>query len=496
MDNRFENKGKDQNVAQGDGAIAKQVNVYNTTPPVEPPRQLPPLDACFLGRDKELAELVGQLHPGKVVAVCGPGGMGKSALAAQAVHKQEHFPDGIVFHKFYDKPGTDQALQTIAEAFQVQVKMKESLATAVQAVLAGKKALLILDGAEDAENLKAVLDLRSTCGVLITSRKRSDAQGFRLDLKPLEDKPAVDVFCEYSGATEDDASVLGVCEILDGWPVGLRIAGRYLCITDESAADYLRWLEQEPFKELGDGEHQEENAALLLRRSVAQVSKGARLALSVAGTLAFAPIAREPVAAVLDGDDRRARTALNELINYGLLEKQEERWQINHALIYTYARSELTLSRESLERLAGYYIDFWQKLSKTGLRGYALLHGEQMHCMHLMKACLNKEIWKEVLGLARVIDQSGGDKTVLIMRWTAARQIGERKDEAWCLNQLGQIYFMGSEHTKAFVCYRQSLTIYRELGDKEGERVSLNDIRMLQTVSFVIASGGWLWRRG
>ncbi|MCI5167001.1 MAG: hypothetical protein D3903_13135, partial [Candidatus Electrothrix sp. GM3_4] len=301
--------------------------------PPEPPRQLPPLDACFLGRDKELAKLVEQLHPDKVAAVCGPGGMGKSALAAQAVHRLEQgrFLDGIVFHSFYQKPRTDQALQSIADAFQIEVKV--GLVTAVQTALAGKKALLIFDGAEEAEDLKAVLDLRSTCGVLITSRKRSDARGTRFDLQPLEDEPAVDVFCAYSGAAADDAGVQGICTKLGGWPVALRIAGRYLSSTGESTADYLRWLKQEPFKELGDGEHQEENAALLLRRSVAQVNEDARLVLGLAGCLAFATLAVAPIMALLEDDERRRRTAVNELVNYGLLERRKERLHIGHALI-------------------------------------------------------------------------------------------------------------------------------------------------------------------
>jgi ATP/maltotriose-dependent transcriptional regulator MalT len=244
----------DNNIFSNTGPVHVEQHIHQPAQPVIP-RQLPSLDTCFLGRDRELAELLDQLQPGKVAAVCGPGGMGKSALAAQAVSKLEpdRFPDGIIFHSFYHQPSTDMALQTICNAFQVEAKT--GLASTVRQVLAGRKALLILDGAEEAEDLKAVLALRSTCGVLITSRKRSDAQGFRLDLKPLEEQPAAAVFCEHSGAAADDESVAGICTILGGWPVGLRIAGRYCSSTGESAAGYLRWLEQEPFKELGDGEH-------------------------------------------------------------------------------------------------------------------------------------------------------------------------------------------------------------------------------------------------
>ena len=225
LGDNFESGGGSQTILKENATLIQTKEVHlggrQPDPPVIP-RQLPPLDACFLGRDTELATLLEQLQPGRIAAVCGPGGMGKSALAAQAVQRLEAdcFLDGVVFHSFYGHPETELALQTIAEAFQIEAKA--GLESAVRQVLAGKQALLILDGAEEADDLPAVLALRSTCGVLITSRKRADAQGFRLDLKPLEEQPAAAVFCEHSGAAADDASVAGICKILDGWPVALR----------------------------------------------------------------------------------------------------------------------------------------------------------------------------------------------------------------------------------------------------------------------------------
>jgi tetratricopeptide (TPR) repeat protein len=373
------------------------------------------------------------------------------------------------------------ALQTICNAFQVEAKA--GLASTVRQALAGRKALLILDGAEEAEDLQAVLALRSTCGVLITSRKKADAQGFRLDLKPLEEQPAAEVFCEHSKAAADDKSVQGICKILDGWPVGLRIAGRYCSSTGESAADYLRWLEQEPFKELGDGEHQEENAALLLRRSMAQVSDDARLALGVAGCLAFAPIAREPVAAVLEGDERRARKALGELVNYGLLETSEERWQISHALVHTYARTELALSKEELERLAASYISFCRVASAGNAKAYALLDAERAHCLRLIESCFESKLWQKVKRLVWLIGDylnlQGYWVELIIaleMRMTAAQQSGDYQDEGWCLNSLGSTCERRGEYEKALDYYQQSLKIHSELGDRQGEGAILNNI--------------------
>lgn len=492
--NSFASKGGPQNIGQGTNSIGQQQNnTYSLSlslpssgeqgqkAPV--PRQLPALDAHFFGRDQELAELLDRLHPGKVVAICGPGGMGKSALAAQAVHRLEsaRFPDGIIFHSFYHQPKVETALQAICAAFQIEAKV--DLPTTVQQALSDKKVLLILDDTENTDDLPAILKLRGTCGVLITSRKRSDALTPPLILRPLGYSVSEEMFRADSGIIGDEESVRRICAILDGWPVALRIAGRYLRMTGEKAADYLRWLEKEPFKELGIGMHQEENAALQLRRSVAQLSDDARLALGMAGTLAFAPFSREPVVAILDGYEGRCRTSLNELLNYGLLERQDERWQVSHALIHTYARTELPLSKESIMRLAAYYINFCRTQSEAGVKGYAILDTERAHCLRLLESCLESKLLKEVKALVETLyiylDRRGywEDKLVAVnMRLTAARQTDDRKDESWCLNSLGDIYYQIGMYQKALACYEQGLAIRRELGDREGEGATLNNI--------------------
>ncbi|MCI5211435.1 MAG: hypothetical protein D3910_22225, partial [Candidatus Electrothrix sp. ATG2] len=132
--NTFTNSGSgDQNIAQGDGAIGKQDNstsVEQTTtgdrnistgtgnititninhPPTSPESTclLPAEDDLFLHREAELVWLDQHLSSDKVVAICGPGGMGKSALAARAVRRlsPDRFPDGIIFHTFYHQAET------------------------------------------------------------------------------------------------------------------------------------------------------------------------------------------------------------------------------------------------------------------------------------------------------------------------------------------------------------------------------------------------------
>ncbi|MGX9725831.1 MAG: tetratricopeptide repeat protein [Candidatus Electronema sp. VV] len=516
--NQFDSKGSGQSIAQGDHSIGQQNNsgcveqtsagngciiagtgdvriehLHQHYPRTEHgiPLQRPPKAEHFTGRDAELKEMLAALQPGRAVTLCGPGGMGKTALAAQAVwtlapgkEVPALFPDGIIFHSFYGQEDVSLAFAHIVRSYDEE-QQDTSFAAAFR-LMASKQALLILDGAEEASDLPAVLRLRGGCGVLITSRRKEDAPVAPLAVTPLGQQDAEELFRRHCGAAADAETAAAICGLLGGWPVALRIAGRYCSTTGESAADYLRFLRQQPFRRLGKGEHGQENAALLLRRSVAQVSDDARLALALAGCLAFAPLAPEPVAVILDGDELRSADALGELVNYGLLEKPGERWQTSHALIHTYARSELVMSKESMAQLAKYYIAFCRAACAENAKGFILLDGERAHCLRLIESCLASELWQEVKLLVGAIDiyleRQGWwteELAAVGMRLTAARQAGDRRDEGWCLNSLGYTYRRRREDDKGLDYYQQSLPIFRELGERKEKGALLNNIAMI-----------------
>ncbi|MGR0480236.1 MAG: tetratricopeptide repeat protein [Candidatus Electronema sp. V4] len=513
--NQFDSKGGGQSIAQGDHSIGQQNNsgcvkqtsagdgcIIAGTGDVRIghlhqhysrtehgiPLQRPPKAEHFTGRDAALKELLDALQPGRAVTLCGPGGMGKTALAAQAVwtlapgkEAPALFPDGIIFHSFYGQEDVSLAFAHIVRSYDEE-QQDTSFAAAFR-LMASKQALLILDGAEEASDLPAVLRLRGGCGVLITSRKKEDAPVAPLAVTPLGPQDAEELFRRHSGSAADAETTAAICALLGGWPVALRIAGRYCSTTGESAAAYLRFLRQQPFRRLGKGEHGQENAALLLRRSVAQVSDDARLALALAGCLAFAPLAPEPVAAILDSDELRSADALGELVNYGLLERKAERWQTSHALIHTYARTELVMSKESMAQLAKYYIVFCRAASDEGVKGYTRLDGERAHCLRLIESCLASELWQEVKLLVWAIDiylERQGywteELAALEMRLKAARQAGDRREEGVCLGNLGYTCDSRGEREEALRWYEQSLPICRELGERKEEGALLNNI--------------------
>ena len=72
--------------------------------PISPniPLQRPPRDEHFVNREQELSQLLNNLQPGQVSTLCGPGGIGKTALAAEVLINDvilEWFPEGLILHK-------------------------------------------------------------------------------------------------------------------------------------------------------------------------------------------------------------------------------------------------------------------------------------------------------------------------------------------------------------------------------------------------------------
>ncbi|MCI5228306.1 MAG: tetratricopeptide repeat protein, partial [Candidatus Electrothrix sp. AX2] len=250
-------------------------------------------------------------------------------------------------------------------------------------------------------------------------------------------------------------------------------------------------MQKRPFRKLRTGDrHQQDNAALLLERSVDQVSPDAVAVLRLAGVLAFAPFRLMSVTFVLstEGDDEdelelRSMEAVNELVIYGLLERRDQGLHIGHALIHEYAAGQLGLGKEELTLVATFYMNWCWEQSKAGVPGYARLDGERVHCLRLIGACLEGRLWQEVQGLVGAIcvylDRQGHWVefiTAMEIRLTAARKAEDRWSEAWCLNSLGYTCARRGEQEQALAWFEQCLPLWRKLGHKEGEGVTLNNM--------------------
>ena len=484
--------------------IAKVKAAIVTQPPVPPcmrmgaersPSQLSRPDQPllraehFVGRKNELAKLVEDLQPGRVVTLCGPGGMGKTALAAQALETlterdelTTRFPDGVIVYSFYGQPDPMLAFAHIIRSFDPDARQVS--AQDAKNLLMHKRALLILDGTEEAEDVQRVLNIRGTCGVLVTSRRKQDALAERQDMPPLPIEDTISLLCAWSGDhVKEDEATHRLCEQLGGLPLAARLAGRYLSQTGETAAEYLNWLDTSPFEALHRGDHREDSVNLLLERSVQQVSENARRVLAVVGVLNLSPFAVEPLAAALVCAVRQIRTMLSELVTYGLLVRPEPCYSVSHALIHTYAGRRLPIEPDTLRRLADYYTTFAEEQSEQGLAGYARLDTERAHLLRVIARCQAQEEWQAVNALVWAVEDYLDTRgywtervTALTAGIHAARQQGERYDEGAHLNHLGLAYRALGRVDKAIEYHKQALVISREIKNRLREGQDLGNL--------------------
>ena len=339
-----------------------QNNTYNYVPGQEftPPLQLPRRAEHFQDRMSERTWLLAHLQPGQIVTLCGPGGMGKTALVAEVLWTLAPadtpptlFPHGIVFHTFYGRPETAVALEQLARTFGEDPL--PTPAQAAQRALSGKHVLLVLDGAEEADNLEQVLAVCASCAVLVTSRRRSDAAdpALLLELQRLSQDEAVAVVQAWQAQRHEDTPVLErIVQLVGGLPLALRIVGSYLALHPDEVEDYLAWLEEDVWQALDQGSTSRKSVPTLLGRSVARVSADAQSVLGVIGMLALAPFAREIVTGVVQLPVRSTSIALGDLVDYGLLVRVGTLYEVSHPLIHTYARQVLLEVMEATQQTA------------------------------------------------------------------------------------------------------------------------------------------------
>jgi tetratricopeptide (TPR) repeat protein len=480
---------------RGGVSIVGDRNVVYATQPLRTPLQRPARVKHFTGREKELAKLLDDLQPGSVVTLTGPGGIGKTALAAEAIWRlapgddpPERFPDGILFHSFYNQSEADLALEKIALAYGEEPRPTPK--DAAQRALAGRRALLVLDGAEDADNLPSILEVHDRCCVLITSRSRRDAPAERQDIQALPLEEGVQLLQAWAGERARDATAVEqIYQLVGGLPLALRLVGRYLAETEEDAGDYLAWLEGTPLEALDQGARRKESVPLLLERSLGQVSEAACEVLGLAGQLALAPFRRDVIVAGSELPDREIKRALGELVNYGLLLRREGDYEVSHALIRTYIRVRNPAPSEMLTKIAAHYAALAKAESEKGLEGFARLNSERAHMMQVLRECEAHEDWEHVSQLAWALDNYL-DLSGYWTEWVAAlraglasaRALDDRQDEGNRLGNLGLAYSDLGQVERAIDYHQQALEIAREIGDRRGEGARLGNLGIAYAV--------------
>lgn len=201
------------------------------------------------GREREAAQAIGLLTPPRagrtetpVVTLVGASGQGKTALAIHVAHRlKTAYPDGQLYLSLQSGPGTPDlsaALGRMLRALGVAPERQpdpadvEERAELYRGLLADRRILVVLDGAEDEEQIAGLLPASPGCGVLVTCRGHlAGIACARIALDVFDESAALRLLAAVVGEdrvyAEPEAArrLTAMCGNL---PIAVRIAGSRL----------------------------------------------------------------------------------------------------------------------------------------------------------------------------------------------------------------------------------------------------------------------------
>ncbi|MET0422301.1 MAG: BTAD domain-containing putative transcriptional regulator, partial [Actinoplanes sp.] len=327
-------------VRRDDDAVTKAAGAEPETakppPPMPRPQQLPPPPPYFVGRADLLAEVTWLLTDPRlpVLAISGPGGMGKTALALRAGHAaRAGYPDGQLWADLRGTTGQPadpaEVLAEFLRALGVPVvpETRRERAALFRSVLAGRRTLVVLDDAADGAQVHDLLPGGGDCVVLVTSRRRlPDIEAPAHQVAPLNalgDATAEELFRRIVTAgnvdlTGEEAAVGAVVRMCGGLPLAVRMAA-LLRVEGfhRSTAELLRRLTEQGTTAFAYGE---ESLARTLGAGLAPLDDRARRLFLGLGLLALPTFTEWTAAAVLGESGPAVSEALTQLAAVGMVE--------------------------------------------------------------------------------------------------------------------------------------------------------------------------------
>jgi predicted ATPase len=216
--------------------------------PATPDHWLPPSRTSFIGRQREVDDVVRLLASSRLLTLTGPGGTGKTRVAlAAAAAVLDGYSDGVFFVALAPIFDPGLVTSTIARALLVAEDGRPPIEALVD-FLRPKHVLLILDNFEQV--LGAALDIGELLAMcprlhaLVTSREPLRLSGEQeYCVPPLEYRESVELFAERARAVNIDFSLTPeiapavgeLCRRLDGLPLAIELAAARTRLLDPRA---------------------------------------------------------------------------------------------------------------------------------------------------------------------------------------------------------------------------------------------------------------------
>lgn len=232
-----------------------------------PPLPPPTVEDGFVGRATELRQIAALLAQAdsRLVSLVGPGGVGKTRLARQALQAlAPGYADGAVFVPLDDIGSPPDLAARLARELEIRLTGGAEPLAQVAEFLRERSMLLVLDSAEqlagDAASFEALLGACPRLKILLTSRVRlAAASGWLVavaglpcpeaeDADRIEAFDAVRLFVQAARRVEpalvpaaEAAAIVDICRQVEGLPLALELAATWTRVLScEAIAAELR----------------------------------------------------------------------------------------------------------------------------------------------------------------------------------------------------------------------------------------------------------------
>ena len=469
----------------------------------------------------------------RIAVVAGAGGLGKTSLAVHAAHRaRRRFPDGQLYVDLLGATAAPLLPGDVLARFLRDLGVdgrdipvdEDERAARYRTTLARRRMLIVLDNARDAAQVRPLLPGSASSAVLVTTRSRMpDLASTRLvDLNVLDDDEALRLFVKVVGEERAAAEPEATAELLDacaGLPLAIRICAARLVTrsgwTIRAMAGRLhdehRRLDEMRAGDLAVRASFEVSFTSLHPSSDKQGIDPAR-AFCLLGLWQGSSISSAAAAALFGVPEYSAEDALEVLVDTHLLESvAADRYRF-HDLLRVYAAERCADDLPAAERdaavtrLLTWYVrtadaaatavapqrynipldaltgDDAPLLSlATSEEALAWYDDERANILAATRqasASGRHEIaWRLPAPLFIIFNSHGNWADCIATHRVAldsARQAGDRRGEAWVLNNLGDALGATGD-PDGIGCLESSLAIRREIGDRIGEAQAANN---------------------
>ncbi|MFI6316864.1 BTAD domain-containing putative transcriptional regulator [Nonomuraea sp. NPDC050556] len=488
--------------------------ILNADPALRPPatsRNYLPYDVGdFTGRTEELEQLLTSTA-NRTVAVDGMGGVGKTAFAVHAAHRlAPRFPDGQFFvdlHGF--TPGREPmtpaaALNTLLRAAGVPPEHlpedADQRAGMWRAQLAGRSALVVLDNAADAAQVRPLLPGAPGCLVLITSRRRLHSlDGARhLSLDVLPDEEGLTLFTQVAGAGHEAAAeVVALCGNL---PLAIRIAAARLRSRPQWTAGRLLTLLRAEHGRLAELSIDDRNVAASFALSYRDLEPGLQRLFRLLGLHPGTDVDVHAAAALAGAPVARTSALLDALLDAHLLAQRAPDRYTFHDLLRAYARSVAEPEDAALTRLYDHYLysaaaamdvlvphEKFRRPVLEARRNFAdagraagWLTAERANLLAVAAHAPAHAVPLSAI-LWRFLDSGAHYADGQALHTHALNAATDASGRAGALRALGITAFRLGQYAQALETYEQALRLHQQLTDRLGEAAAHGGLAMTLT---------------